>query len=309
MAQGKLRQLYAASTGLNTVTDPTRINYDAETGISDLGVAINVTIDQTGWIGRREGFTPVLSGCVHSLYSDGKLCVYVADNTLFNLLDDYSSEVVKADLVSNNKMAYAEVNGEFYYTNGIDFGIVRATGVYADWEALNYVGQETNRVFDGPRAGNHLAFYTGRVFVAEGDVLWWSEPYAFSWYDRTRNFIQYPSRIKMVKPVENGLFVSDEQDTYFVSGREPKDFRQNVVAPYPAVEWSDAIDYVETWEIGLDNLEPGLCAVWASLEGACMGSSNGIFLNLNKKKVIYPEVGTYGASIVKGYHFIHSIGG
>jgi len=306
--QGKKRRLFSALTGLNTVTDPTRINFDPESGISDLGVAVNVTLDQTGWISRREGYTSVLAGNTHSLYSDGALCVYVVDNTLYQLLPDYSSVII-VDLVSNAKMAYTIVNTDLYYTNGIDFGIVSNDGMYKAWVAQDYIGPVTNKVFDGPRAGNHLAFFAGRVFVAEENVLWWSEPYAFSWYDRTRSYIQYSSNIRMIKPVENGIFVSDEKKTYFLSGRNPKEFNQLVVAQYPAIEWSEAIDYVETWEISLDNLDPGLCALWVSLEGACLGTSTGIFLNLNKKKVIYPAVGTYGTSLVKGYHFIHSIGG
>ena len=307
--QGKKRRLFSAITGLNTVTDPTRINFDPESGISDLGVAVNVTIDQTGWIGRREGYTSIFSGNCHSLYSNGSLCVFVSDSILYQLLPNYASTVIKAALVSNEKMAYTDINGSFYYTNGIDYGIINDAGIHEDWIAQSYIGPITNKVFDGPRAGNHLAFFAGRIFVSEATVLWWSEPYAFSWFDRTRNYIEYNSKIRMIKPVEQGIFVSDAEKTYFLSGRNPQEFNQTVVAPYPAVEWSDAINYVETWEMGLDNLDPGLCALWASLEGACLGTSIGVFLNLNKKKVIYPERGTYGTSLVKGYHFIHSIGG
>lgn len=310
MGQGHKRRLFVASTGLNTVTDPTRINYDAETGISDLGVAVNVTIDQTGWISRREGQTPrlLLPTGSHSLYSDGVMCTFVSNSSLYQLFPDYSYELIRL-LTSNNKMAYAQVNSDFYYTNTVDYGIIQSNGAYKTWEALPYVGQTTNRVFDGPRAGSHLAFFAGRVFVAEGPVLWWSESLDFARFDRARSFVQFPTDITMVKSVAQGLFVSDRERTYFLRGTNPKEFIQEKLAPYPAVEWSEATDYVETWEVGLENLEPGLCATWTSLEGACLGTPNGIFINLNKKKVIYPEVGTFGASLVKGYHFIHSIGG
>lgn len=308
MGQGHQRRLFAASTGLNTVTDPTRINYDDETGISDLGVAVNITVDETGWISRREGQTLRLAGDPHSMYSDGKLCVFVDDSYLYQLLPDYSRVPIH-QLTTNARMAYTHVNSNFYYTNAIDYGIVQADGTHKIWEALQYVGPPINRVFDGPRAGNHLAFFAGRMFVADGPEIWWSEPYAFSWFDRARSYVRFPTNVRMIKAVAHGLFVSDEKQTFFLAGQNPKDFTAKVVAPYPVVEWSEAIDYVETWEIGLDNLEPGLCAVWASLEGACLGTANGVFINLNKKKVIYPERGTYGASLVKGYHFIHSIGG
>lgn len=306
--QGKKRRLFTASTGLNTVTDPTRINFDPETGISDLGVAVNVTVDQTGWISRREGYTKVGDLNTHSLYSDGTMCIFVADSVLYRLMPNYSV-VVLTTLQSNAKMAYAWVNFDFYYTNGTDLGIVTSFGVHEAWEANPYVGPTTNKVFDGPRSGNHLACFAGRVFVSEEEVLWWSEPYAYSYFDRTRSHILFPSKVTMIVPVDAGIFISDTEQTYFLQGTDPKDFSLKVVSPYPAVEWSNAYDKVATWEIGLENLDPGLCAMWASLEGACLGTSAGVFMNLNKKKVIYPEVGTYGAGLLKGYHFIHSIGG
>ena len=306
--QGKKRRIFTAITGLNTVTDPTRINFDPETGISDLGVAVNVQIDQTGWISRREGFTRQFAGNCHSMYSDGNLCVFVANGNLYQLTENYSAVLIR-QLTNNDRMAYTVVNSEFYYTNNVDFGIVTSDGQYKVWEAQPYIGPVTNKVFDGPRAGNHLAFFAGRVLVTEGPIIWWSEPYAFSWFDRTRNYVQLPTNVRMVQPVAQGLFISDEEQTYFLAGQDPKEFIMKVVAPYPAVEWSDAIDYVETWEVGFEHLDPGLCALWASLEGACLGTPTGIFMNLNKKKVIYPEFGTHGTGLLKGYHFIHSIGG
>jgi len=303
--------LFAGSVGLNTVVDPTRISFDPDTGISDLGVAVNITLDQTGYISRRPGYTQVESSNAHSLFCDKHDCLFISGDSLYRLLPNYSTELLRSGLNQGRRMAYTQVNADIYYTNEVDLGIIRESGVSEAWEASSYVGPTTNKVFDGPRPGRHLAFFAGRIFVFEEDVLWWSEPYAYSWFDRGRSFIQFPTNGRMIKPVEAGLFVSDSEKTYFLSGRDPQQFKVSVVSNYPVVEWSDAIDYVDALEAGLNDLgipDTGLCALWASFEGACLGTSSGAFINLNKKKVIYPEYGNKGAGLLKGYNYIHNIG-
>jgi len=299
-------RILSGGTGLNTVVDPIRLPFDRETGISDLAVAVNVTVDETGFISRRDGYLKVRDENSHSLFCDGGDCLFVAGDTLYRLLADYSVETVRAGLSQGNRMAYAQVNNDIYYTNGVELGIVHQGGVHEDWTAQVYVGPETNRVFDGPRAGNHLAFAFGRIFVVDGNVLWWTEPFGFSFFDRTRSFAQFPGRITMVKAVAGGLYVSDEEHTFFLGGTDPKEFILVMVANYPALEWTVAIDLVEGLEIGLP--EPGMCALWTSLEGACMGTPGGTVINLNKKKVIYPEQGSWGAGMLRGYNYIHNIG-
>jgi len=299
--------LYTGAVGLNTVKDPTRSAYNPESGVSDLGVAVNITISDTGYASRRSGYNDVVTATEpHSMFCDGNDCLYIVGANMYQLLPDYSSVLLKSDISLNRRMSYAQVNSDIYYTNEVNLGIIRRGGIVEAWEASTYVGPDTNRTFDGPRAGRHIAFYAGRIFVFEENILWWSEPFAFSWFDRTRNYLVFPTNGRMIKPVGNGIFVSDEENTYFLSGQDPKEFTQDVVSTYPVVEWSDAIDYVDGVEIGLTEL--GQCALWASFEGACLGTSNGSFINLNKKKVIYPEYGTQGAGLLMGYNYIHSIG-
>ena len=109
----------------------------------------------------------------------------------------------------------------------------------------------------------------------------------------------------MVKPVDGGLFVSTSKAIYFLEGLVPGDFTQKKRASYPALEWSDAIDYVNGTDIPEFEIE-GLCALWTTPEGAMLGTPTGNLINLNKNKVIYPH-GTKGASLLRGLNFIHTI--
>ena len=142
------------------------------------------------------------------------------------------------------------------------------------------------------------------MFIAEGKVLWWSEPFNFDIYNKAESFVQFFDDIVMIQPVDNGIFVSTEKKTYFLGGADPKAFELKEAAQYPSIEWSNTIEKVDASEIGIDG---GLCAVWASREGAILGFSTGQILNLNKNKVVYPDDATTGFGCLRGYNFIHGV--
>lgn len=300
-----LTTIMAGTTGLNTVVDPVRLPFNSQTGISDLAAAVNITIDRTGRPERRDGYNQILplANC-HSLFCDGKACLFVADDELSILESDYSRTVIRSGMAPT-RVDYAQVNNAIYYVNGSQIGIVEG-GVDVPWVANPVVGEIANKVFAGPILGEHIAFYAGRLWIAQGNNIVLSEPYAFSWYDLARSIIPFDSRVLMIKPVSTGVFVSTETHTFFIKGSTPGELSIKEVAAYPAIEWSVAIDYVEGLEIGLE--ESGKCALWASPKGACLGTPSGVFNNLTRAKVIYPTPGASGSGLLRGYNFIHNIG-
>lgn len=300
------RSLLSGSTGLNTVVDPVRIEYDWREGISDLAVAVNVTITQGNRINRRKGKTLRLSASgAHSLFCDGGECVFVRDSSLYLLGSDSVSSRLLRSLTSNAKMSYAQVGNKIYFTNNADLGYVEE-GIACTWsKTTDYVGPVTRKSITGPFAGNHLAFRNGRMYISTDNVLWYSMYLAINWYRLASSFFQFNSHIRMVKPVKDGLYVSTEKRVYFLHGDTPKSFVRDEVVPYPALEWSDAIGH-EDGSSFPDLGFSGSCALWVTKEGAMVGSPSGIVKNLNRNKVIYPE-GTKGVSLVRGLNFIHTV--
>lgn len=297
------KKLFRGSTGLNTVVDPVRAPFDPETGISDLTAAVNVVVDRTGRVSRRDGFANIFNGASHSLFCDGGACLFVTGDELCLLEPDYVRTVIRTGMV-DARVDYAQVNDQTYYVNGSQLGVVFNGSDHA-WAMTTTLTDTGNRKFIGPIAGEHIAFHLGRIFLSSGTAIMFSEPFAFSHYDLARNIIPLESRIIMMKPVSQGLFISTEKATYFMSGLRPEEFTLLLVAPYPAVEWSAAIDLVDGLEIGLQ--EPGLCALWASPKGACLGTATGQFRNLTRDKVVYPETSSKGAGLLRGYDFIQNI--
>ena len=296
--------LIRGSTGLNTKDDPVRIAYSPQSGISDLAVAVNVSISPSGRIDRRKGKTSRISLDSLSLFCNGGECVFVHDSGLYLLETNFSYRLLKA-LSFNNRVAYVQVGNRIYFTNTYDLGYVE-NGIAYDWEkTTNYVGPTTQKIYTGPFPGNHLAYHGGRIYISTANILWWSEYSSHSWFDMARNFIPFNTHIRMIKPVRSGVFVSTSRAIYFLHGLVPSDFVQAKIVNYPALEWSDAIDYVD----GIDIHESGIsgpCALWVTPEGAMLGGPDGNVINLNKQKVVYPE-GTRGTSLLMGLNFIHTV--
>lgn len=290
-------------TGLNTVVDPVRLPFDRDNGISDLAVAVNVVVDQTGRVSRRDGFETVNDDLpAHSLFCDGGDCLFVAEDMLCQLRPDFERVVLRTGMQEGARMDCAQVNADIYYVNGFQTGIVRAGGILDTWASGAYVGPATNRSFSGPPAGEHIAFHAGRVFVSQGQHVFYSEPFWFGAFDLSRNFMSFDSRVRMMKPVAKGMFVSTEKATHFVAGLVPKESELTRVASYPALEWSVAIDLVDALDVGLQ--APGLCAMWASPFGVCLGTQDGMVINLTRDKVVLPGNLSKGASLLRGYNLI-----
>lgn len=293
--------IFRGTSGLNTVADPLRIfNKD---GISDLQVAINIDIDQSLRPSRRSGVTKIQSGSYHSLFCDEKNCFVIKEDSLYKVSADNSLLGIRSDLTLNAQMDFAQFGEYTYYTNSYEIGYI-FNDVSYPWVKGNYIGPTTTKIFSGPVIGNHLSVFNGRMLIAYENALYWSELYNFGLYNLSESFVQFDTKIIMIKSVDSGCFISTEKEVYFLKGKNPAFWEPKKVTNFPALEWSVATSYVDGYDIGL---QPGLCCVWASPEGVIIGISDGTVLNLNKDKVIYPESAKSGFSCLMGYSFIHGM--
>jgi len=199
-------------------------------------------------------------------------------------------------------MAWCSAAGRYFYTNGIDFGIIQ-NGIWTEWVKTQYIGPETDKELVGPFAGNHLAFHGGRIFISKDNALFWSEQHSHGLFHLLGSFVQFNTKIRMIKPVINGMYISTEKRVHFLEGINPGAFKPHVVCTFPALEWSDCQQLIEGMEIGLQS--PGLCVLWNSPEGAIVGTPTGSAINITKQKIIYPENVSQGFSVLHGYNLIH----
>lgn len=133
-------------------------------------------------------------------------------------------------------------------------------------------------------AGNIVRLLNGRLLVASGNFLFYSEPYAYSLYNPAQNYIPFPEPITMVEPRQNGFYLSADQ-TYWIDGDLPR-ADLNPVLPYRAI-------------YGTSGVIPNTNDVWwMSERGMVVASQDGQALNLQEKNVaVAPAVS--GASLFR----------
>lgn len=136
-----------------------------------------------------------------------------------------------------------------------------------------------------PPAGRIIRHYKGRLYIADGKTVWFTEPYSPDLVHRGRGFFQFTDPVTVMEPGESGMwFVSDK--TEFYAGTGPEDFIATTRLNYGAV-------------YGTSQLLPRTKdAIWYSTKGVVMATKDGQVENLQEANVAAGS-GTSGASLVR----------
>jgi len=278
--------IFKKALGLNNAVDPTRIKHSFDSGETELATAFNVDIDVAGRVSMRRGLTATArTEASHSLFCDGGECLFISSTALYRLNADYSRTGVRSAMTSGARLRCTQVANKIYYTNGYQIGYVQDGTSYV-WEASDYVGPTTHRRFSDPPVGSIVEFLSSRIYMAKDDVLWYSEPFAYGWFDLTRNFAQMGSRIRMVRSVKTGLYVGTDKEVIFVGGTDPSQFTYDVVSKSPAVEYTDVKIAGAKFA---DGSQAGQLAMWTAQDGIYVGMPDGNVMNVTRDKLIYPS--------------------
>jgi len=288
--------IFKGTTGLNTVDDPVRIEP------TDLQSAVNITIERSGRVRTRNGLTELQTGAYHSLFCAGKDCFVISGDSLYQVATDGSLTGIRSGL-ADRRMDFTQVGDLTYYVNGIDKGYVKA-GVSYVWSKGTYTGPESTRFFTGPPDGDHIESLAGRMFVSKDNVLWFSELFNFDLFDQAQGFVQYQTKVLFIQAVRTGLYVSTENSIYFLAFQNGV-LMSRMVLPYPGIEWTNTKTDLTPADVGIES--SGALAAWASREGAVIGTGDGVAININRKKIIYPESAKGGFGAMVGYNFIHGL--
>ena len=305
----KAVSIFSSTTGQNTTVDEVSLGFDQNTGETELSKATNVSITKAGRPELRQGFTTFSAGEFHSLFCDNGPCLVIQeranDAALLMVATDLSLFGLRSPLTKGRRMAFWQDGDTTYYSNGSENGIV-VDGVSKVWpDHTEHVGPETSRVFFPAPVGSHLTVAHGRMWIFAGNVLWYSEPFAYGKFDTARCFFQFPTAGRVVRGVKNGMWVSDSEATYFIDGTNPAEMVPARKANYPLLEWADAIGTVDAAEYGYE-WTPGRSLVVGSKEGLCILGPSGEFEDIGKKKFVMPQGSNSGATLIMSDNVIHS---
>lgn len=291
--------IFRKTTGLNTLIDPANLNINE--GVQELAVAADVEISDNGRLSRRKGYTSVNSTTnLHSIFCSGGDCICVGGTNLYLVGTDYNLTSI-ATVTENAKLNACQVNDRIYWVNGYEKGYVQA-GTNYNWVKGTYVGPVSKRVLIDPPIGNLIEFYNGRIYITQGNALWFSEPFNYHAFDSARGVIPFADTIQMIAAVDDGLFVSTTKEVFFISGDQPNDFKLVVKNNYPAISGTEAkfigrlvFDQDGNFSIAKSGMKS---VIWLSEAGINYGSSGGQFKNLTEDKIEKLVFGLSGSGIV-----------
>jgi len=306
----KLIKIFSGSNGLNTKTDPVRLKFDPRNGISELAACINIDISDDGRISRRAGYTATdRTESWHSLFSCNSYALGVTGNALAVIETDMSKTNIR-NVTQNARMSYVrDTDGTkdvIYYANGHETGKVINKLSYS-WTAGDYVGATSRKEIYNPPTGHLLEIRNLRMFIAEGNILWYSEAGSLSQFRLAANYFGFPSRIRMVQAVDGGLLISDSESLYFLRMGQGFEIapainempNQIKLAAYPAVEGTAVKVPGSRFSEGV----PGIGIMFTSTAGICFCSTDGQLVNISERKIDLPSSPS-GAGLYKDGKYI-----
>lgn len=104
-------------------------------------------------------------------------------------------------------------------------------------------------------AGSMVRCNNGRLLVANGRFLHYSEPYALSLRDPSKGFIPFESDITIVESIKSGTYVATETKTYYFAG-DIAAAEMIEVLPYGAVTGTGGVapDALKCWWMSVRGL-------------------------------------------------------
>lgn len=295
--------------GLNNTVDPARLVISPENPIIDLAECVNMTFDETGRGSVRRGQTLLNAGDYHSVWSARGLC-YVGEGTdLYRIVrvhSDYTAEFVGLrNGLEGSRIDFCWTPLGVYYANGLQRGVIREDTSYT-WMLPEENARPTSpRYYTGPPDfALHLALFSQRLFASEGNILYYSQANDYGTYRKASDFFLLPSRITMVVPVAGGMYISDEDKTYFAQGNDVTELVRRTVMEVPAMEWSKTDDLVNPTDIGMEGSDGWAC--WVSKDGLVYGSPTGDIIEPTKAKIEPPSGFYEGAAVMDDNNCIYN---
>lgn len=271
----KSAQLGPWTKGLINTVPPEKVPSDG------LVFADNVDVDRAGAVSRRDAWVRVDTDPARSLFRFGGATYGVVDGNVGRLDGAGFTSLAPA----NGHVSWAVLNGAPIFCNSVGVYAIQ-NGVAAQLDSTIFADDEDDELAPdrdlmlAPLPGGQaLAYWQGRVLVARGTTLIFSEPIRYGVYDQLRSFIRFEEQISWIAALQQGIYVGLRNSVRFLSGSNYADLTQLVVAG-PSWRRSGVVTSTEAFDTKLVNGAPYV-AVWMSDRGFAIGLPSGA--------VVYPQ--------------------
>jgi len=295
--------IYSGSIGLNNKVLPHRLPFDGK-GVSALETATDFVIGRNGEAVTRRGISLAESGAFHSMYQWSGGFYVVKDRNEDSALyfvrvsdsGDLSLSGVRSGLSQGAKIDYAPLGDKLFYSNGYERGYLTVSDGSEAWPTNT--ARETTREMVSLPVPKHLDLLSGRMVVSSGDEIFYSEYGKPGIYDAVKSRRHFETDVIMVYAVSTGVFVSQTDSVWFVSGVDPSPstLTARKVLEYPAVEYCRVPGTVNPMDYGFDSSLPA--ALFGTIRGPVVGFQDGTCINLIDNNVTMPDCGTHDGAIM-----------
>lgn len=192
--------------------------------------------------------------------------------------------------VSEIEVFVSSGNGESLYSAGYTTS--------STFDILSTFGQVVPldyRDFDVPPSCELIQLYNGRLYFAVGNYLMYTEPHSYEMVHMGENWIEFPSEITNVMPVDDGIFVTADK-LYFLEGNDPSLLRMREREIYRAAK-NTAVKIIGG-DVIIENIPTGMKWLFTSDKGIVMVGTGGLVFNLTEKSVMIDRAES-GAAIFK----------
>lgn len=344
-------------------------NTPLEFGLDRCETAINVDITRGKKLVRRQGREKLLDATIQAAFATGEGEMLYQSNGSLYLMQSDTPNLVRAGLSPSNLLAGTKLNGEIYWSNGIESGVitdgvsrnigikspltpdarqftgsmpngryhyavtlVRGNGyesgaqqsgvieitsggievaspvtndptvthsnlylsnangtvlyfatsarigsaLYYAGDTLDLVDPLQTQFCEPPDFFDMCAFYRGRMYYVQNNVVFASKPFNFGLIDYAEDYFAFDLPITLFAPCNSGIYVATTRETHFLTGADIGEFQLNKVYDYGAIAGSERRVHASV----VRPKESGDVTVWATNRGWLAGFDGGQVFNL-----------------------------
>ena len=300
----------AKTINLDAFSGINNVDHSEDIGNKALQKCNNIDLSDAGKVRKRTGYKQVNAGKAHSLFTAFNNTYCVIDG---KLLRNFSIEL-NPSIAYNTELHYLELQNKIYFTSTTNTGIIVDDTVVpwqpeeqtnflqiSEWE--DQFGNEYGNIdhkpafyANGPQ-GHLIAGHGGRIYIAVGDTILFSEPMAPIWWKGQG--ITFNSHVTALMPVESGIWICADA-LYYFSGLDPSEFKSNKLEAVSGIEGT-AIK-VPGDRVPIDKSPAGDTWLFTTSNGIVALKDNGFIANLSEAayELPYSKLGSSGFIEVGG---------
>lgn len=136
-----------------------------------------------------------------------------------------------------------------------------------------------------PAGAGPIAYMSGRILIADGPILWATDPYQYELVDMIGGYKMLESDITFLASVSDGVFIGTLAGVFFMSG-EFDSARLTRISTHRAPRQTP--QNIEMADV-LNGDSPGVGVLFVTDGGVCVGNSGGQVINLTNKIFEFPQ--------------------